>query len=206
MTCRTFNFSRQSAASRTAMSLVELMVAVGISAILLSGIMMLFISSQRSFVAMGNYVELNRYSRGATDQMTREIRQASALVSFSPTAPKSLTFTIFPTNDPNSYTVSYQWVSNSTESYISRSVGSNPPTVLLTNVEMWNFSLYQRTPFPNNANQFYQATNISGVLDPKYCKLIDMTWKCSREILGRKINTEVVQTTQIVLRNKGSTQ
>ncbi len=49
---------------------------------------------------------------------------------------------------------------------------------------------------------FYPATNSSGVYDPSICKLINMSWKCSRTILGSKMNTESVQTAQVVLRNK----
>jgi hypothetical protein len=49
---------------------------------------------------------------------------------------------------------------------------------------------------------FYPATNNAGALDLTICKVINMNWKCSRAILQQKINTESVQTAQIVLRNK----
>jgi len=39
-------------------------------------------------------------------------------------------------------------------------------------------------------------------VDINACKLINMTWKCSRTIFGSKRNTESIQTAQIVLRNK----
>ena len=186
------------------MTLVEILVAVGISSIVLGAIMMLFMFSNRSFVAMGNYVSLDRDSRNGIDQMSKEIRQATALVAFQTNMPKSLTFTI--PNDTGSYTVSYQWVSDSSGSAILR-IQNGVSTVLLTNVDLWNFKICQRTPMTNMPNEFYLATNTAGVLDPKECKLIDMTWKCFREILkGKKANTEVVQTAQIVLRNKGMTQ
>jgi hypothetical protein len=32
-------------------------------------------------------------------------------------------------------------------------------------------------------------------------KLVDVSWLCSRKILGRKVNTESVQTAKIVMRN-----
>ena len=32
-------------------------------------------------------------------------------------------------------------------------------------------------------------------------KLIDVSWKCSRKIMGEKLNTESVQTAKIVIRN-----
>jgi hypothetical protein len=30
---------------------------------------------------------------------------------------------------------------------------------------------------------------------------VDVSWKCSRQILGEKVNTESVQTAKIVMRN-----
>jgi hypothetical protein len=49
---------------------------------------------------------------------------------------------------------------------------------------------------------FFPATNSAGAYDLSVCKLINMTWKCSRTVLGSKLNTESVQTAQVVLRNK----
>ena len=49
---------------------------------------------------------------------------------------------------------------------------------------------------------FFPATNTAGAYDLSTCKLINMTRKCSRTILGSKLNTESVQTAQVVLRNK----
>jgi hypothetical protein len=72
----------------------------------------------------------------------------------------------------------------------------------LTECDRWDFELYQRTPKSGGTYVFYPATNIAGAYDLSICKLIDMTWKCSRTILGSKANTESVQTAQVVLRNK----
>ena len=34
------------------------------------------------------------------------------------------------------------------------------------------------------------------------CKLVDLNWRCSRQILQQKVNTESVQTAKIVIRNE----
>jgi hypothetical protein len=36
---------------------------------------------------------------------------------------------------------------------------------------------------------------------PSQVKLISVSWRCSRTILGAKVNTESVQTAQICIRN-----
>jgi len=176
--------------------LIELMVAVGIGAIVLASVMALSLHSSRSFVAMGNYVDLDQYSRNAVDQMVKEIRQASTLVSLQTNMPKSLTF-----SNSAGYTVTYAWYSNAASSALVQIKNGNR-TLLLTGCDKWDFKACKRVPIPNATNEFYPATNLSGAIDPGLCKLIDMTWKCSRTILGRKANTESVQTAQIVLRNQ----
>jgi len=181
-------------------TLIELMVAVAIGAIVMASVMALSLHSSRSFVAMGNYVDLDQHSRNAVDQMVKEIRQASALVSIGTNMPKWLTF-----SNAAGYTVTYAWYSNSTFSGLVQ-VKNGTVTLLLPGCEKWDFKACKRVPIPNTTNEFYPATSLSGAIDPGSCKMIDMTWKCSRTILGRKINTESVQTAQIIMRNKKVTQ
>jgi hypothetical protein len=74
---------------------------------------------------------------------------------------------------------------------------------VLTECDRWDFGLYQRTPLVTSSNVFYYpATNTAGTLDPKLCKLINLSWKCSRLVAAQKLNTESVQAAQFVLRNK----
>lgn len=178
------------------MTLTDLMVAVAIGGIVMAVVMSLSLYSTRSFVAMGNYVDLDQYSRNAVDQMVKEIRQASALVALQTNMPKSLTF-----SNPAGYTISYTWYSNENASSLVQ-VKNGQRTMLLAGCDKWEFKACKRVPIPNTTNEFYPATNLAGVLDPSLCKLIDMSWKCSRTILGKKINTESVQTAQVVLRNQ----
>ncbi len=185
-----------------ALTVVEVMIAMGLGTLVLGAVMFMFMHSGRSMVAMGNYVSMDRFSCNAINEMTREIRQARALVAFSTNNPRFLTFEI-PTGT-GSYQVTYRWVGGSGSGALYREQGG-VSKLLLTNVDVWTFKICQRTPVPGRPNEFYLATNVQGKLDPALCKLVDMTWKCSRPILGRKLNTETVQTAQIVLRNKGMT-
>jgi hypothetical protein len=174
-----------------------LLVAVGVSSLLLGVVAILMLYSLRSFTAIGNYVDLDSKSRNALDVMLREIRQATALTAFQDTGgAKSLTLT----NADAGVQVHYVWDAGTGRLSVEKT--GQPTQLLLSECERWEFKLCQRSPQPNATNAFFLATNVNGTLDPALCKLIDMRWKCSRQILGKKLNTESVQTAQVVLRNK----
>src|ERR1051325_11357682 len=86
------NRHRQSAA----FSLIEYMVAVAIGAILLAALMQVVFYTGRSFAALMNYTELDKYSRNALDQMVYKIHQADELKSFRS---NRLVFSYLKTND-----------------------------------------------------------------------------------------------------------
>jgi prepilin-type N-terminal cleavage/methylation domain-containing protein len=175
------------------MTLVELMVAMAIGSIVLAIVMTFTVFGGRSFVALGNYSVLDQQSRLGVDQMTREIRQATALISTN-ASPKSMVIT----NATKGISVTYVWDS-ATKELTAKYSNEGAKRVLLKGCEDWNFKLWQRTPYPNQTNVFYAANS------PKLCKLVDMTWKCSRSVNGTKLlNTESIQTAQIVLRNQKS--
>src|SRR5262245_344027 len=75
--------------ARSGMTLVEVLIAIGLSSLVLAALASFSFYSSRSFVAMGNYVDLDHYSRTAIDHMSQEIRQTRGLTSFST---NSLTF------------------------------------------------------------------------------------------------------------------
>ena len=64
-------FSKAQHQRQAGMTLVELMVATGISSILLLALLMLSVFTARSFAAITNYMELDKDSRTALDQLTR---------------------------------------------------------------------------------------------------------------------------------------
>jgi Prokaryotic N-terminal methylation motif len=183
--------------SASGFTLVETMVAMATGSLLIGSVVALGMYTGRSFNIMGNYVDLDAQSRHAADVLGQHIRDASALVAFSTNNPAYLTFT----NDTAGirFTITYN---ASTATLVLTETGLGSET-LLTDCDEWTFSLYDRCPdITTNSISFYPATNSMGQLDPNFCKLINMSWKCSRTILGAKLNTESVQTAQIVLRNK----
>src|SRR5437879_1822083 len=74
---------RPAAKGELGMTLPELVVGAGVGSLALMSMMMIFLSSNRSFVSMGNYVAMDQTSRVAVEQMTRDIRNSQNLTSFT---------------------------------------------------------------------------------------------------------------------------
>ncbi len=147
---------------------------------------------------MGNYISLDRKSRNTLDVLSREIRNATGVVAFNTNLPaRWLTLT----NASQATAVTLTYDSNA-RTLVMTKTGQAAQTYL-TECERWDFGLFSRAPLLSTNNiTFYSATNTTGVMDVTLCKLISMSWKCSRTVLGSKFNTESVQTAQIVMRNK----
>jgi prepilin-type N-terminal cleavage/methylation domain-containing protein len=196
------------------MTLVEVMVSVALGAVLLAMGSSLWLFGSRSFVAMSNYSDLGAKSRQALDLMSREIRSATRVTGFDNTGTAKW---LAVTNDVQGTTVIYTWnaASRRLVRHEKRTQVSNPGPnatagysnsergqVFLTECDRWDFDLFQRAPQKNGTYVFFPATNSAGAYDLSVCKLVNMTWKCSRTVLGSKSHTESVQTAQVVLRNK----
>lgn len=165
------------------MTLIEIVVAIGIASLVFTAVAMLTIYTARSFVALGNYDDLDRYSRNALDRMSREIRQTRGVWNFRTNR------VVFIDYDGQTNLV-YYW--DPLALTLTRMKG-NTKELLLTNCEYLRFGNYQRNP-SNNFN-FYPAASRAEM------KLIDVSWRCYRKVLGATNNTESVQTAKIVIRN-----
>ena len=66
--------------------------------------------------------------------------------------------------------------------------------VLLSNCDSLKFSMFGNVP--QAGGTFATTTTVS------QGKSISVAWRCSRTVLGKKINTEDMQEAQIVIRNK----
>ena len=188
-----------SATTRTrGFTLVEFMVAMGISSLLLTAVALMGIYGSRAFAGMGNYSDLDNQSRNALDMISAELRECSAVLAFKTNLPvRSITLT----NDQMQKIVKLEW--DSDDRTLVMAVTGDEPRVMLKDCDRWDFRFFNRAPKLTSTNfVFYPATNAAGALIPARCKLIDMSWKCSRTVLGNPMNTESMQTAQIVLRNK----
>ena len=183
MRCCLPAFSSRRPDRRAAWTLIEMMFGILIASVVFSALAALTVYTARCFVALGNYNDLDRYSRTALDTMSRDIRQTRG-VSFYST--NKLVFVDY----DNQTNLTYFW--NPATGALTRQK-ANVVTVLLTNCDYLTFGSYQRNP--NTGFTFYPPGVGSQI------KLIDVSWKCSRTILGAKVTTESVQTAKIVIRN-----
>jgi prepilin-type N-terminal cleavage/methylation domain-containing protein len=164
-----------------AMTLVEMMVAIGVGSIVLAVVATVFTTGTRAFAAMSNYVMMDCASRNAIDQLTREIRQAGNLVEFSPTHLKfgyqaqTNSFLVFDWNAASGQLTEWNDATTTTN-------------ILLSGCDQLAFSLY---------NTAFAPTNV-----PSQGKGISVSWSCSRTLLGQKSNTEDMQQALIIIRNK----
>src|SRR5206468_2356080 len=95
---------------RRAMTLIEMLTALGLGSIILAaaGIMYLFVV--RSFTMAGNYADLDASSRYAVDAMLKEMRQSTLVTSYQSTSTNSW---LSLTNAMDATSVTYSWNSDS---------------------------------------------------------------------------------------------
>ncbi len=166
------------------MTLVEVLMATAVGGLVLSAVASLMVYNLRSLAALSNYADLDRYSRNAVDRISRDVRQAASLASFTST---ELRFTF-----PSASDVYYTYSSDSKT--LVRRQGTDR-TVLLEECDALTFTVYGRNNISNSWDQFEVTTAANA-------KLIKLNWTCSRTILGETRNTESIQTAKIVLRKQ----
>ena len=185
--------------ARQGLSLVEVMVACTIGFMTLASVASLSLYGARSSLALTNYTDLDSKSRYALDVISREVRQATAVTDFSTTNGAINWLTL--TNATQGVTVTLTYDAN--QRTVTMDKTGQQTLTNLTECDQWNFGLYQRTPWVTSTNVvFFPATNSSGAIDKTLCKLVSLSWKCSRSIMAQKVNTESVQAAQIVLHSK----
>jgi len=165
-----------------ALTLVEMMVSTVIGSILIAMIMALSKYTARSFAAISNYVDLDHQSRKALDRLTMMIREADGVTDFA----------------ANSVTLSYH--TNSliyTYSPTAQTLTENnngATSTILKGCTSFSIALFQRNTEDGTYDQYPAA------LDSSEAKIIQVSWICSRKLLGSLINTESIQSAKIVIR------
>jgi prepilin-type N-terminal cleavage/methylation domain-containing protein len=195
MRLRQYNQSHL-ACSEHGLTLVEMLIATVIGAIMLTIIVALTSYAQRSFAVTSSHVNLSSKSRYALDKLTRELRQATAVISCDTNLPfKTLTLT----NAIDAFSLTVSWDADVKSLRLERTgptPDDNRSEKLLGNCERWDFTLCQRAPTVGPTDvSFNPASSLAD------CKLILMSWTCRQEVYG-KLETENVQEMQIALRNK----
>jgi type II secretory pathway pseudopilin PulG len=181
-------YTRPRIRRRDAWTLVEMMLAVSIFFIAGLAVGSLFLFGVKSSAALVNYAELDQQNREVIDRVTREIRQARQVQSYT-LNPKSLTFL-----DGDNVPVTYSFNQNR----ILRT-RSGVTEMLLTNCNVLDFQLYQRNPSNGVPWSIYLAnTNLQ-----KSVKVVQLSWKSKKTLGGTTlINSENIQTARIVIRKQ----
>ncbi|MDX1952101.1 MAG: hypothetical protein SFY81_07935 [Verrucomicrobiota bacterium] len=184
MECKITSTKARSLRRQSATTLVEFMIGVSIGGIVLAAIAMLTVYTVRSFGAISNYVDLDKDSRFALDRMSQMIRESDGVISCS----------------TNELVVSYH-ANNLTYTYnpntrILTQTYTNGTTTLLEGCDSLTFELFQRNPVNGTYDQ-YPATLIESA-----GKMVQVTWICSRTLVGSLVNTESVQSAKIVIRKQ----
>jgi prepilin-type N-terminal cleavage/methylation domain-containing protein len=177
--------------SKGGFTLTELSMSIAVSGVILTALMSFTVYAARSFAAMDNYVDLEQKSQNALDTMTRNIRQTQALSSFGTRVVGGQTVTnslVFIDEDGSALRYNY------TDNVLLQTKGG-VTSMLLTNVDYLTFQIYQRNTVASTYDQF-PAGSVA------QCKLISVSWICSRSIMGSRLNTESVQTAKIVIRKQ----
>jgi len=184
------------------MTLVELLMAVGISGMVFAAVAILIFFSGRSYAALANYVDLDNRSRGALDRMSKEIRQVDCVTgSASATLPSGQVVTnrlvlSGTETDGSAYILTYDYNPTTQTLVRTKEGGSYPGTnTLLTGCTYLNFGMYQRVPKMNSFDQFDAA-------DLATCKVVQLDWICSRKIFNKTANTENIESAKVVIRKK----
>jgi len=145
----------------------------------------------RSVGAMGNYTQMDSKSQQAVDLMLREIRGANLVVDYKTNSSTSWLKVANTLSSP-AITNTFTWTADT--GLLTWDRPGQATRTLLSGCDSWNFAFYIRVP---DSNGVFYAT-----ADASTCKLINMSWKCSRGNITKKMNTESIVTAEVVLRNK----
>ena len=174
-------FTKRAVAGET---LVSMVMALGLGGLLLAVAAAVYLYSARSFLDLGNYMEMDGSARYALDLMSADIRQADGISSYS----SNVLSLRFGTN-LLSYTL------NSSQRTLSRTYGS-VTRALLTDCDGVRYDVFQRNPTNGLYDYFPDATSATN------SKLVEVSVLSTRSILGRKANSTTLQSARIVIRNQ----
>lgn len=166
-------------------TILELMVTTAAGSLALGSVGALSVYTARSFAAMGNYMELDKNSRNALDRMTQIVREADGVTEF----------------DNHTVKLSYHGMplefNYSSAAKTLTMVDTNGSTrVLLRDCDYLKFEAFQRNSVAGTYDQYPASTDVNAT------KLVQVSWICSRSVLGKLMNTESVQSAKIVIRKQ----
>jgi prepilin-type N-terminal cleavage/methylation domain-containing protein len=174
--------------AKAGFTLVETIVAVGVFSVSALALASIFLFSIWSFAAIANYSTLDQANRTAMDLLTREIRQARAVVDVSTNSISVL--------DGEGVSVTYFF--NPQNKQFVRNASDGTHKLLLEDCNLLTFKLYQRNPINGTYDIYPAATNNWQAT----VKVVQLSWKTSRSLLHGRVNSENIQTARVVIRKR----
>ena len=166
-----------------AFTLVELLIASGVSSLVMIVLASLTLYSSQHFAFLTDQVSLQAKSLQMTDQFIKDARQARRVVTATQ---NELTL------DHGASTVTYKY--EPSQKQLTRQAGLGTPRTMLTDVEQVKFSGFQRTP-KKGAFQPYDISTTNEM------KVVYCSWTCAKEKPGGgKKSVRESQTAKAVLR------
>ena len=167
------------------MTLIELMVAAAIGVLALIAVGLLSIYALRSFAGLSNYMELDKNSRNTLDRVTQIIRESDGVLNWNQHL-LVLSYRAKP------LTIRYD---AETKEVVMTDIEGNQ-RMLLDGCNYFDFQIFQRNNM-GGAYEHYHAT-----MNESAAKLVQISWGCSRSLIGGLINSESVQSAKIVIRKQ----
>lgn len=183
MDCKTTSFKKRRLASGA--TLIELMIAMFVGSLVLTGVVMLVAYTTRSFAALGNYMELDKKSRNTLDRMTQVIRESDGVLSWG-----NHELVLSYHTKPVTFTYS------SEDKNLTMTDTNGVETALLEGCDFLDFQIFQRTSMAGVYDQYPLTA------DEAAAKIVQISWVCSRSLIGNLINSESVQSAKIVIRKQ----
>jgi prepilin-type N-terminal cleavage/methylation domain-containing protein len=174
-------------AARAAFTLVEMLVASGIGAVLLLFASSFYLFSLRSFTSLANYTDLSMKSRYASDLISRDLRSALSVQNVT-----SNQLVLNLVGGVTTVTYTYDPVSGR----LTRDDGRQSQ-VLLTQIAPGSFNIAFYGPPTNNV---YESFPVSAA---NRAKLVGFKWACNRPVLtGSLTNSQTLEMALVNLRNQ----
>jgi hypothetical protein len=164
------------------LTLVEVLMSTALSGLLLIGLAAFSLYASRVYAAMQNYSDMQSGSRATLDLMAQQIRCAKGVLSFSTNSVTVL--------DHNGIVLQFYF--DPVQKQLIRLKNGNP-RVLLSGCEQLRFDMFQRSPILGSFGA-YPTTSTNE------CKMIQVTWLCTRAVAGAPHNSSSVQSAKIVIR------
>lgn len=166
--------------SRRGITLVELMIAISISTMILTGVMSSFIYLTRGTVATTDYADMSTEANTALERFAREVRMANGVINFST---NSVTLSVL---DGSAYSVNYTYVPADGTFY--RAYGTANQKALIKGID--RFALQRFTLLGNPATNHLET------------KLLQLDLRSTRTGPAKAFASNNVISARYIMRNK----